>query len=429
MRSLWMSNTVMKNTLLLLMLVALVSVRTTTAGPAAPPPDVNPNGPVIYFDGFERPMKYWNGGTLTTEKASRPETQSRKLAISHDKKSAYIQLRLSEMKVKLLNGAPSNAISVGVFVYGSEIKAVRIEFNGKETYSYTEDTIPNDKWTEVSCNVSQATRDKKKPNNDFEFTAIKITAIPKGGSAPTVYADDFILTAGVSPRAVWPQQIAIDTARASRTANVAIDGFEYSEPMDESLREQLKAAQRRPSGKGVLSVGLSAAKPGEAIVDKLGDALKGANARRTINAPVIPEGQKLATATDVRLFLPAMMKTDANDFVVFNLPPRAFMNLNAAEAVVISQRCTSVGAIPIWVVPVFAPGSKPEEAKKLDDNQKRLTKEFAAKGIPFVSMAHAIKDSKDAWDGEELKEDAQKALAKLTEAAIAHAEKNTKGRL
>lgn len=425
-----MSNTVMKNALLLAMLVSLFSVGSSTAGaPEAPPPDVNPTGPVIYFDGFERPARYWNGGTLTTEKAVRPETQSRKLAIAQDKKSSYIQLRLTDMKVKLLNGAPSNAINVGVFVYGSNIKAIRIEFNGKETYSYTEDTIPDDKWTEVSCNVSQATKDKKKPNNDFEFTAIKITAIPKGGTAPTVYADDFILTAGASPRAVWPQQIAIDTARASRTANVAIDGFEYSEPMDESLREQLKGAQRRPTAKGVMAVGLSAAKPGEAIVDKLGEALKAANARRTVNAPVIPEGQKLATATDVRLFLPAMMKTDANDFVVFNLPPRAFMNLNAAEAVVISQRCTSVGAIPIWVVPVFAPGSKPEEIKKLDDNQKRVVKEFAAKGIPFVSMAHAIKDSKDAWEGEELKDDAQKALAKLTEAAITHAEKNTKGRL
>jgi len=426
-----MSNTVMKQTLLLALLVASFGVRSALAGapPEAPPPDVNPTGPVIFYDGFERPTKYWNGGTLTTEKAARPETQSRKLAIAQDKKSSYIQLRLTDMKVKLLNGAPSNAISVGVFVYGSDIKAIRIEFNGKETFSYTEDTIPDNKWTEVSCNVSQATKDKKKPSNDFEFTAIKITAIPKGGTAPTVYADDFILTAGVSPRAVWPQQIAVDTARASRTANVAIDGFEYSEPMDESLREQLKGAQRRPSGKGVLAVGLSTAKPGETHVDKLAEALKTANARRTVNAPVIPEGQKLATATDVRLFLPAMMKTDANDIVVFNLPARTFMNLNSAEAVVISQRCTSVGAIPIWVVPVFAPGSKPEEIKKLDDNQKRVMKEFASKGIPYVSMAHAIKDSKDAWDGEELKDDAQKALAKLTEAAIAHAEKNTKGRL
>jgi len=414
-----MSNTAMKTTPFLLALILAFAVK---AGDA-PPPDVNPAGPVIYFDGFERPSRYWNGGTLTVEKAIRPETQSRKMATAQDKKSSYIQLRLADMKVKLLNGAPTNAIGAGCFVFGSGIKAVRIEFNGKETFSYTEDTIPDDKWTEVSCNVSQATKDKKKPNNDFEFTAIKITAIPKSGSAGTVYVDDFILTAGTTPRAAWPQMIAVDTARASRTANVAIDGYEYSEPIDESLREQLKGAQRKPTGKGVLAITLS--KPGEALTE----ALKTANARRAVNAAAAPEGQKLATAADVRLFLPAMMKSDANDVVLFNLPAKTFMNLNAAEAVVISQRCTSVGAIPIWVIPVLPPGSKPEDAKKLDDNQKRVVKEFGTHGVPFISMAYAIKDTKEAWNGEDLNDEAQKALAKLTEAAIAHAEKNTKGRL
>lgn len=414
----------MKTTLPFIMILCVTSAAFAGApAPEAPPADVNPNGPVIYFDGFERPSRYWNGGTLTIEKAVRPETQSRKMATAQDKKSSYIQLRLTDMKVKLLNGAPSNAIGAGCFIFGSGIKAVRIEFNGKETYSYTEDTIPDDKWTEVSCNVSQATRDKKKPNNDFEFTAIKITAIPKSGSAGTVYVDDFILTAGTTPRAAWPQMIAADTARASRTANVAIDGYEYSEPIDEALREQLKGAQRRPTGKGVLAIALN--KPGEA----LGEALKNANSRRTVNAAAAPEGQKLATAADVRLFLPAILKSDANDVVLFNLPPKVFMNLNSAEAVIISQRCTSVGAIPIWIVPAMPPGSKPEDAKKLEENLKRVTKEFGTHGVPFVSMAHAIKDSKDAWEGEDLKEDAQKALAKLTEAAISHAEKNTKGRL
>jgi hypothetical protein len=160
----------------------------------------------------------------------------------------------------------------------------------------------------------------------------------------------------------------------------------------------------------------------------LADALKSAT-KRTVNAIELPEGARMASASDIRLFLPTVMKENKSDFVLLSLPPRAFMTLNASEAVLIGQRCAAVGAVPVWVIPTLPSGAKPEDVKKLDDNQKKVTKELSRHGIPYLSAAYALKETKDAWDGEELKDEGQKAVAKLAEEAMALIEKNVRNRL
>ncbi|MCY3021029.1 MAG: hypothetical protein NTW87_18600 [Planctomycetota bacterium] len=383
---------------------------------------VNPGGPILYFDSFEKSAPYWDAGKNTNEKAARPQTSSRKLDVApwdKDKKTVWTQLRVSQMNLKL-TGAVAEQVFVGFQLSCDDAKEVHVGLN--DGYTFSENAASADQWVAVACSLSQCTKNHKHPPKDLEIKEISVSVVSKSGKTPTAYIDDFILTAGVRPEAAWGSAIAAEGDRMKRVADPQTVGFLFNDDMETALETALRKAATRPEAGTVLAVALGK------NAGAFANAVKEQEPRKNVSGFKEPDGLKLSSVGDLRLFLPYGMGKGGGELVLIAPSAKAMQGANAADAAMITQRCLAVGAVPIWILPTLPNGAKEDAVKRLNGANKALSKEVAKLGAASVDAKFALKDVSQAFDGDEPNAAGYQAIAKLVHAAMAHVERYVRGR-
>lgn len=389
---------------------------------AAPAGTVNPAGPILYYDSFEKPMPHWNAGQNTSEKGSRPQASSRKLDVASwdkSKKTVWTQLKVAQMGLKL-TGALAERLFVGFQLLCDDVKDVHIGLN--DGHDFTLADVKADQWTPVVCCLHRCLKNKKHPAPDFQIKELTITVVSKSGKPPAACIDDFIFTAGTTPEAAWGTAMAVEGDRLKRVADPAKVGFRFTDDMETALEAALRKCPARPPPNTMVMVCFT--KHAKALAD----AVKEANQRKTVTAAQPPEGLKPGSVNDLRLFLPSMLSKAGGEMILIAPAPRAMMGANPADAALIVKRCLAQGALPIWVLPVLPEKAKEDDAKKLAGANASLAKEVHKLGAPTVDAKFALKDAGQVWDGDELNAAGYQALAKVVAEAMAHVDRYVRSR-
>jgi len=380
-------------------------------------------GPILFFDSFEKANKYWNGGKNGNEKSARPQGSSRKLDVApwdKDKKTVWAQFRAGESGLKL-TGALAEQLFVGFQLFCDDAKEIQIGLN--DGYGFSQPEPKGGNWVPVSCCLRQClNKGKKHPPPELQIREISIVVVSKSGKTPVAYIDDFIVTGGATPEACWPAALAAEGERQKRVTDPASTGFTFNDDMETALEEALHKAASRPEAGSVLAItfGKSAG--------AFSDAVKEANPRRRLAAFQGPEGLKLGSVNDLRLFLPCAMSKSGGEMVLLMPPPKAMMWANPADAALITKRCLAAGSIPVWILPTLPNGAKEDDVKKLNGANAAVGKEVNKLGAPTVDARFALKDVAQAWDGGDLNAAGCQAVAKVASAAMAHVDRFVRGR-
>jgi len=406
---------------ILALLLSIIVVAAEEKEEKEPPFRPFPEMPeVLFFDGYEAGGHSASKGGVSDEQAEAPSRKSLKFA-------SYYQTGMhctgSFGRSKFPENLNPNQVFIQFSIWSSDQGKINVYFTNSKAGVYTDahQYQKEKKWQTVTFKLTDLRLNNKPVPADTLMSSYEIRFTPRGGEAPTVYMDNFCITANSRPELYMGKIAAMQGKTADIVRSGSKEGFNYTQQGNDALKAALKSARgakRRPNT--VLVIG---GKPGEgeAVVKALQAAgPKAKVSGYTFVAAVSPDQSAVGGLEDVRTLLPYNLRKAEPEFVLMVFSnadgSAAGRNYDAVKASL--ERALEQGIIPIVIPP--PPGGK---ADSFIGGVMRYCGEL---GAPCVDTGSVIKPVKDSMDGAELAAPGLEAVCITALQAIKHTEANVK---